>query len=117
MATRDEIRAQILATKIPSTKVIDLFGAQVEIRQPTLGAILDAGSSEEEKQSAIIDTLIKFTYVPGTDELVFELADADTFKTMPFGADLLRVSKAFEELTQIDFLAKNDTSGNVPTST
>ena len=56
----------------------------------------------------VVDTLVKHAYVPGTDELVFDSADAEAFKQMPFGADFLRVSKALEELSDVNFQATKD---------
>lgn len=105
MSARDKIRAQVFQSRKPKAKVIEFFDAEIELRQPTLGAILDA-ANEEERRAAIIDTLVNYAYVPGTDEKVFEDTDADSFKAMPWGADFQRVAKTLEEITELNFLDK-----------
>jgi hypothetical protein len=103
--SRAELRATILKTRKPNSKVITFFEGQIELRQPILGDIIAAQESED-RESAIIDILVKYAYVPGTDEKVFEDSDADVLKTQPFGKDFLALSKAFEELSEVNFLDK-----------
>ena len=97
-------------------KEIDFFGGKIELRQPRLADVLDAQNSDD-RESAVIDTLIRYAFVPGTDEKVFDEGDAETLKQKPFGADFLRVSKALEELTEVNFLDKENSSGGDQTST
>ena len=115
-ATRDNIRGGIFSGKKLKIKEVEFFGQMIELRQSNFGAILDA-QSQEDRQSAILEALIKNAYVPNTSERVFEDGDIDALRELPFGADFLRVSKALEELTEVNFLDKKDTSGAVPTST
>lgn len=103
--SRNDIRAKIFAKREIKKKVIQFFGSEIELRQPTLGDIINARENED-RQAAVIETLVKYAYVPGTDERVFEDADAEAFANMPFGADFLRASKALEELTEVNFLDK-----------
>jgi len=103
--TRDEIRARILKAKEVKRKVIDFFGDQIEIRQPRLSDII-AAREEENRQNAVVDTLINNAYVPNTDIKLFEDTDADELKALPFGADLIRVSNVIEELSEVNFLDK-----------
>lgn len=114
--TRDSVRAEIFKTRTIKKVEIEFFGAQIEIRQMRLQDILQANDNPD-RESAIIESLIKYAYVPGTDERVFEEGDAEAFKNMPFGADFIRVSKALEELTEVNFLDKKASSGDAPTST
>jgi hypothetical protein len=111
--TRDELRAKLLASRAPTSKAVTFFGEKIEIRQPTLGAIL-AAREQDDRESAIINTLIMYAYVPGTDELVFEDADIDALKGMPFGGDFVAVSKALEDLTTINFLDQSKPSDKTP---
>lgn len=113
---RDAIRAGIFSGKQLKSKVVDFFGSEIELRQSNFGAIIDA-QSKEDRQSAILEALISQAFVPGTEEKVFEEGDFAALKELPFGADFLRVSKALEELTEVNFLDKKDTSGNAQTST
>lgn len=101
--TRDEIRAKIFQSKVLKREIIEFFGMQIEIRQSTLTDILNA-REEENGQSAVIRNLVQNAYVPKTDIKVFEDTDADSFGALPFGADFIRVSKALEKLSEVNFL-------------
>jgi hypothetical protein len=106
--SRGDVRANIFARKELRKKKIEFFGEEIELRQPQLGDIISARENDD-RQAAVIETLIKYAFVPDTDEKVFEEGDADSFKTMPFGADFLRVNNALEELTDVNFLDKKPT--------
>lgn len=114
--TRDSIRTKIFAAenKRFKTKEITIFGANVEIRQPSLGMILKV-KEDENREKAVIRLLIDFCFVPGTDERVFNPSDSDTLLAMPFGNDLIEVNNAIEELTNIDILEQEKNSGEVLT--
>ena|SRR5436190_16723199 len=105
--TRDSIRASILASHKPSSKVITFFGEEIEIRQPSLEDIIKAADPgiEGNQQVVVVRTLTKYAFVPGTNERLFDDADAEQLLTMPFGGDFVRVQRAFEELTGTDFKA------------
>lgn len=114
VVTRDSIRAAILGTthKVKS-KTIQFFGAKIEIRQPTLGAVLDA-QDNENRQHAVIDYLLERAYVPDTDSRVFEDTDVDTLRALPFGEDFIRVNETIQELSDVNFLDKPSTSESTP---
>jgi len=101
--TRDEIRSKIFSAEAakPKTKRLLFFGTEVELRQPTIGAILDMQGTEDRKQ-AIINMMIQYTYVPGTNDPVFELADTETLLAMPWGEDFSRLNEAITELTGVN---------------
>ena len=103
--SRGDVRAAIFARKELRKQKIVFFGEEIELRQPQLGDIISARENDD-RQAAVIETLIKYAFIPGTEEKVFEEGDADSFKTMPFGADFLRVNNALEELTEVNFLDK-----------
>jgi len=109
--TRDEVRAKIFSSenKRFKTKTIDLFGAPVELRQPTLGMILEAQQSGDRKLS-LMRLLVDYCYVPGTEEKVFELTDMDSLMAMPFSEDLMRVNTTIAELTNIDVMSAEGNS-------
>jgi hypothetical protein len=105
--SRDSIRAAILGTEHkPKTKVIEFFGQQVELRQGTLGDILEARESED-RQGAVIRVLTERAFIPNTDVRIFEESDAEVLKKLPFGPDFIRVSNALEELTDVNFREQN----------
>ena len=113
---RDKLRASLLSSKTVTSIPVVFFGEKIELRQPRLEDVL-AVQNNEDREVAVIETLINYAYVPGTEERVFEDGDKDTLKKMPFGADFIRVSQALETLTEVNFLDKSDTSKGDPTST
>lgn len=116
-SARDELRAKIFGnTNERNVIPVTFFGADIELRQPALEDILRA-QQIENREAAIIQTLVDYAYVPGTEEKAFEDGDAESFKKMPFGADFLRVSKALETLTEVNFLDKPASSNEEKTST
>lgn len=106
---RNKLRATILATKRPQTKLIDFLGGKIELKQITLADVVKAARDVQEEaldeQTAMIKMLIDYAYVPGTNEKVFEIADRDALLAQPFGADFVRVSEAIRDLTSVDFNA------------
>lgn len=99
--TREEVRAKILATRPPEKRIVNFFDVEIELRQPLLGDVLKA-ADQNDREAAVIDTLIKYAYLPGTDELVFEAGDAAAFKQMPFGPDFMAVNEALEAMMKIN---------------
>ena len=103
--TRDQLRKALLGTAPkPKSTIIELFGVEVELRQPNLGAILKTRDTGDDASRAI-DMIIEYAYVPGTDDHVFEDTDVDTIKKWPFGDDLARLNSAIAELTGVDIEA------------
>lgn len=111
--TRDEVRAAIFASKKLARKTITFFGQKIEVQQPTLNDIMSAQTSDDRNQ-AVIDQLVKYSFLPGTNTRVFEDMDADAFKGMPFTNDFIEVSKALEALSNINFLDGKATSDVTP---
>ena len=111
--TRDEIRAALLGNiPKPETRMITLFGVEIELRQPTLASIMDAREVDDPKTRAT-DMFIKYAYVPGTDDHVFEDTDREMILRWPFGRELLALQEAITELTGLDIdAAKEDLSHN-----
>jgi hypothetical protein len=110
---RDEMRAKLLATKRPRTIEVDFFGEKIDLRQPTLGDILRARDNED-RTAAVVDILVSYAYIPGTDEKIFETGDADSLLAMPFGGDFIAVTKALETLTAVNFLVDGKNSAATP---
>lgn len=103
--TRDSLRAKIFASENlkPGSRIITLFGEKVEIRQPTIAQISKMSkASVDEKVSPLIRIITEYTYVPGTDERVFEAADAEALSAMPSGKWLSDFNTAMEELSGVD---------------
>jgi len=100
--TRDQIRAALIGKKHKgNTELVTLFGTEIELRQPTLGTILDARAEDDEK-TRTANVFIDYAYVPGTDERVFEDTDRDTILNWPFNEDLVEVQVVIAKLTGVD---------------
>ena len=99
---RNEIRAQILGkTPKGETRLVTLFGAKIELHQPTLRSILEAKDDADEA-TRTADVFIKYAYVPGTNERVFEDGDKESILNWPMNDDLLEVQKLIVEMTGIN---------------
>lgn len=102
---RDSIRGKILATQEVKKIRCTFFGTEVELRQPTLKEILKTDETADKTEQAI-SMIIKYCYVPGTEERVFEAADKDVLLSLPFGEDFVRIQKAIATLTEINVTAE-----------
>lgn len=101
---RDELRGKIFVEGKPRSKMITFFGAEIELRQPSVNE-LEKAQAERGTESSMADILIQYAYVPGTDEKVFEIHDLASLKELPFGPDFATLTEAITELTQIDVKA------------
>lgn len=86
-------------------EVINFFGVQIEIRQSSIRNIIDQASEPdnafEEKRHVTIEVLLNNTFVPGTDDRVFEEADVDSLMSLPFGEDFSRVVDVYNRLSGV----------------
>ena len=105
---RDELRSQIFSGKKRKTKVVNLFGGDVEIRQPTLRDIIKT-QNMEDRSEGIIYLLISYCYVPGSDEKVFEPKDAEELLNLPFDESFSSASVALTEMIGVNI---EDAEGN-----
>lgn len=99
---RDQLRAALIGKKhAPKRRTVTLFGVEIELQQPTLRSIVEARSDEDDL-SRTADVFIRYAFVPGTDERVFEEGDKDVILNWPFDEDLLKVQQIIGELTGVD---------------
>lgn len=114
MSARDKMRASIFsdANKKPASAVITLFGEKVEIRQPTLAVINRIGrlANSDPKIPGIVRVMTEYCFVPGTDEKVFDQADAEALSGMPSGQWLNDFNTEVEKLTGVDVKAAEKNS-------
>jgi hypothetical protein len=97
-ATRDEMRAAIFGAK-PSTKEITFFGQKLELHQPSLGTVLDMRQEGMEMNG--MKMLMDFAYVaegPNKGEKIFEAADEESLRRLPFGPDVQNLMTAVANL-------------------
>lgn len=112
--TRDELRAAILGKEHkPAFKIVKFFGADIEVRQPQLGTILDA-QDNPDRQAGILGMIIERCFVPGTNEKVFEPEDLDVLRSKPFGKDFTDINDAIEELSGVNFQEQKPGSESTP---
>lgn len=105
--SRDEIRANLLKSRPQEKRIVRFFEEDIEIRQPTLDDIIKAAyatsADDDTSKVAVISILVKYSYIPGTDERVFDETDVDVLKQLPFGPDFARLMQAYQELTDVNF--------------
>lgn len=93
---RDKLRSKVFSEK-PKATLIDLDdGQQIEVRQPTVGLLLDVIGIEDLKHR-MAQMLIMSCYVPGTEDRVFEDADRDNLMLLPQGGAYQRLVDAIQE--------------------
>lgn len=103
--SRDEYRKNLLKSRPGKTIQITFFGMVVELRQPPLGVVLDYREQDDLKTRSA-DMLVKYCYVPGTDERIFEEGDKEGILALPYGEDMMRIQTAITELTGIEVEGK-----------
>ena len=101
---RVQLRQKILDAAKPKSIPVNLFGQEIELRQPTLKAILEA-QEIAENSSRTAHMIIEYAFVPGTNDRVFDETDTQLILDWPFGDDLIRVQKAITDLTGVDITA------------
>jgi hypothetical protein len=108
-SARDALRGELLKSRAPTSKVITFFGQQIELKQLRLGDVLSA-RDETDRTKALCDMLIKYAYVPGTDESIFEDGDLESLKQLPFGGDFVALAEAIKDLSSVNFLDQKPSS-------
>lgn len=101
-SVRDGIRSEIFKNREGKKKLINIFGQDIEVRQPRLKDILSIQKKYDQGLDvAFVSTLIEYCYVPGTDDKVFEDTDRELILSLPTGEWVETFNQALEELTSI----------------
>ena len=95
------IRSGILGSKKGKTKVVDMFGHKIEVRQPTVGQLLDLETDNDRKKS-LVNMLVGYCYMPGSEQKIFTVEDANELMALPAGEWLLDFNAAIAALTGVD---------------
>lgn len=105
---RNKIRERVFKKHAIRTETVTLFGADIELRQPSVGKVLDIRDEPDQKK-ALVRVLIDYCFVPGTEEPIFEEADLDLIMSWPVGEWFTDLNEAFTKITNIDLgrLEKN----------
>jgi len=99
---RNKIRAAVSSAK-PRSVIVSFNGVEIEMRQPSLGEVMDGQQTiSEDRKEGVARMMIRFAYVPGTEEKVFEEGDVDMLIGLPFGDDMQRMNEAINNLTGVE---------------
>lgn len=111
---RDQIRAATLGKKTQfKSKEFDYDGIKVEFRQPNLKdrqMLINKAKSKDgdfDFVEFLVWSVISNTYVPGTDERVFEAADYDSMVGKPTGSFVDKFGAEIAEIMNVEDDAKN----------
>ena len=112
MSNRDTLRKATLgATREFRKEIVEWGGQRFELRQPTIKARATLQSKcmkiagkdvQTDTLNFMVWSVIQNTYVPGTDDLVFEDGDFDSLVEDPTGGFLDAFFEVAAELTNID---------------
>ena len=111
---RTSIRTAIFAGKA-KVLLVTAFGVDLELRQPSMGELLDLQDLPDQK-SRVVASLIRYCFVPGTKEKVFDEADRDSILALPFDENFVKINDAIAELTGIDLEEEKGNSEDDPIS-
>lgn len=112
--TRDAIRAEMFGRQ-RKVKEVEAFGHKIEIRQPTMGGLMDARDQPSTKES-FVRSLIDSAHIPVTGEKLFDETDKDSLIAIPWGPDFEPIAEALAELTGVDFKQPSSNSEKTDTS-
>lgn len=99
--TRDELRKAILSGHILKTERVMFRGVEVEVHQPSMQDLLDSQESDATIDK-LVQMILKFVYVPGTNERIFEEGDIPTIKALPWDDDITELQSVVAKLSGID---------------
>ncbi len=102
---RDSLRANIFKSSNKQIEKMSISGSELEIHQPTIGEIADLNQSEGDvevpRRDTISGMIIKYCFVPGSNEHVFSKEDKDGILNLP-ATVLNEFNTAFAKLTNIN---------------
>ena len=102
LVDRNTLRQRLIGeTPAYESKIVGLFGMKVEVRQPTFDAIINAREIDDARQRSV-SMIIKYCYVPDTDELIFNEMDFEAILKWPWGKDMTALQTAITDLTHLD---------------
>jgi hypothetical protein len=113
---RDGLRKKILDEKIRKI-IVDLDdGVQVEVRQMSIGQMLDTVNDPDNKKR-MANYLISCCFVPGTDDPIFEDSDFDVLMGLPAGGYYQKLMDAINaQLLPMELKEAGKGSSGTPTS-
>ena len=108
-SARDKLRAQTLGAKTKFvSKVVEYKGGKYELRQPSLAARRDifarCGNPDGtiDMMTSLVWMVIYCTYVPDTDEAVYDESDFDGLMAKPTGSFVDTFGEMLSQLMNAD---------------
>lgn len=113
MSKRDALRAKTIgAQKKFSSRLVKIGEDEYEVRSPTVkerGQILDAagivedgGKVKPDSAKLLVKAVMACTYVPGTDEKVYDAADEAGLEGQPPGGWFDELARVAVEMLNVD---------------
>jgi hypothetical protein len=107
--SREAMRAKLFSEESKQVKKVPIIynGVELEWRQPTVQQAQDA--QELEGRNFMVMLLIGYSYVPGTDERVFDESDYDDLVNMPLNSSFQAAVRQISETLdlKVDDKVKN----------
>jgi len=127
MSLRDKLRTSTLGAKTPFKKeIIEYDGNEYEIRQPTIrdrSELIDKCSKIDMMGNSKIDNMefalwcvIRNTYVPNTNERVFDDQDYDVLSKMPTHCFVDHFSDVATRMLNVEIDKKKSSQNQTKTS-
>lgn len=106
--SKAELRDKIFATEntTPRIRTFTFNGVDLEFRQPSMVGFMNAN---DDGRNQLVVLLIRNTFIPDTDELMFDDADYDMLSAMPMSTDIVKIIRSMNEVLElkVDDKAKN----------
>jgi hypothetical protein len=99
--TLGALRTGILGKKKGKALEINMFGHKVEVRQPSVGQLLELETGDDRKKS-LVNMLVGYCYVPGSNDKLFTQEDSGELLALPAGEWLNEFNTAISKLTGVD---------------
>lgn len=90
------------------TEIVNFCGVDVEVRQPLLKEVFAeadrqkadrAKGVDDSERKLIIKVLLEDTYIPGTEEHLFDESHVDSLSSMPYSKSFTDLLRAYERLS------------------
>lgn len=109
--SRDLLRTKILGAKI-RRQTVDLGdGTMIEVREPTVGQLLDAVGTED-MQHRMAKMLIACCFDPESGQAIFEEADFDTLMSLPSSGAYNKLTSIVTSFMSVDEQVKAEGKGS-----
>lgn len=104
---RNKLRAALLKSSQSKSQIVDIEGFKVEVRYPTVGVReklikQSTKNGELDNYEFIFRAVVSLTFVPGTDESIFELTDKDILYSQSTGGTYDQLISKVSEVLNVE---------------